>query len=127
MVSAPGGGAPSGALPKATVKLQQTQPMARPSISAPPSAPVNRTAGTDAEQFYSDDKDPEAGLVPLSVVCFLLSVVLLVLQMFGSDRVSAQDGSPIMVPQAAPVKWERANEDHSWSNNFNKFLPSIPQ
>ena len=101
--------------------------MARPSISAPPSAPVKRTAGADAEQFYNDEKDPEEGLVPLSVVCLLLSVVLLVLQMFGSDRVSAQDASPIMVPQATPVKWEMLNEDHVWSNNFSKFLPQIPQ
>ena len=126
MVSAPGA-APTGGLPKATVKLQQTQPMARPSISAPPSAPVKRTAGTDAEQFYNDDKDPEEGLVPLSVVCLLLSVVLLVLQMFGSDRVSAQDASPIMVPKPTPVKWEMLNEDHVWSNSFSKFLPQVPQ
>lgn len=101
--------------------------MARPSISAPPSAPVKRTAGTDAEQFYNDEKDPEEGLVPLSVVCLLLSAVLLVVQMFGSDRVSASDASPIMVPQALPVKWERLNEDHTWSNDFSKHLPQIPQ
>lgn len=109
------------------MKLQQTQPMARPSVSAPPSAPVKRTANVDSEQFYNDEKDPEEGLVPLSVVCLLLSVVLLVVQMFGSDRVSSSDDSPIMVPGPVPVKWETRNEDGSWSNNFQRSLPTIPQ
>lgn len=126
MVSAPGGGSPSG-LPKATVKLQQTQPMARPSISAPPSAPVKRTAGQDSEQFYNEEKDPEEGLVPLSVVCLLLSAVLLAIQMFGSDRVSSSDGSPIMVPSANPAKWERISDEHTWTNGFSRELPAIPQ
>ncbi len=126
MVTAPGG-APAAGLPKATVKLQATQPMARPSISAPPSAPVKRTASADSEQFYNDEKDPEEGLVPLSVVCFLLSAVLLVVQMFGSDRVSSSNDSPIMVPSANAVNWERLNEDHTWSNDFSKKLPQIPQ
>jgi len=124
MVSTPGG-APG--LPKATVKLQQTQPMARPSVSAPPSAPVKRTANQDAEQFYNDEKDPEEGLVPLSVVCLLLSAVLLVVQMFGSDRISTSDDSPIMVPAPVPVKWETRNEDRTWTNGFNRALPDIPQ
>lgn len=127
MVSAPGGAPAAGGLPKATVKLQQTQPMARPSISAPPSAPVKRTAGQDSEQFYNEEKDPEEGLVPLSVVCLLLSAVLLAVQMFGSDRVSSSEASPIMVPSASPAKWERLNEDHSWSNDFGKYLPQVPQ
>jgi hypothetical protein len=126
MVAAPGGTPSTGALPKATVKLQQTQPMARPSISAPPSAPVKRTAAADSEQFYNDEKDPEEGLVPLSVVCFLLSAVLLVIQMFGSDRVSSSDASPIMVPKPNPAAWERLNEDHTWSNARFQ-LPQIPQ
>ncbi len=128
MVASPGGASPAaGGLPKATVKLQQTQPMARPSISAPPSAPVKRTASADAEQFYNEEKDPEDGLVPLSVVCLVFSAILLVIQMFGSDRVSSSDASPIMVPSANPVKWERLNEDHTWSNDFARHLPAIPE
>ncbi|MEQ1749406.1 MAG: hypothetical protein ABL974_08290 [Prosthecobacter sp.] len=126
MVSTPGG-APTGGLPKATVKLQQTQPMARPSVSAPPSAPVKRTANEDSEQFYNDEKDPEEGLVPLSVACLVLSVVLLVVQMFGSDMISSGDDSPIMVPAPVPVKWEVRNEDRTWTNNFSRALPPIPQ
>ncbi|MES2507831.1 MAG: hypothetical protein V4599_14085 [Verrucomicrobiota bacterium] len=125
---AAGPGAGTGSLPKATVKLQQTQPMARPSISAPPSAPVKRTAASDSQQFY-EEKDPEEGLMPLSVVCLLFSVVLLVIQMFGSDRISASTDSPIMVPPAVPVKWERPLPDGSWTNEFisGGHLPALPQ
>lgn len=126
LAAAPGAG--TGALPKATVKLQQTQPMSRPSISAPPSAPVKRTAAADSQQFY-EEKDPEEGLMPLSVVCLLFSVVLLVVQMFGSDSVSSSADSPIMVPPPVAVKWESLNADKSWSNNFitGGHLPALPQ
>jgi len=121
------GGSPgTAALPKATVKLQQTQPMARPSVSAPPSAPVKRSAAADSQQFY-EEKDPEAGLMPLTVVCLLLSVVLMTVQMFGSDRVSSSPDSFIMVPPPVPVKWELRNADGSWTNNFRSALPQIPQ
>lgn len=123
MVSAPGG-APAGGLPKATVKLQQTQPMVRPSVSTPPSGPVKR-AGAE-EQFYNEEKDPEEGLVPLSVVCLLLSAVLLAIQMFGSDRISASNDSPIMVPLPNAASWETPTPDHKWQNARFK-LPEIPQ
>lgn len=123
MVSAPGG-APTGGLPKATVKLQQTQPMVRPSVSTPPSAPVKRSAGSE-EQFYNEEKDPEEGLVPLSVVCFLLSAVLLAVQMLGGERVKTSNNSPIMVPDASESVWEN-HAEHKWTNNRFK-LKEIPQ
>jgi hypothetical protein len=126
--TAPLAGAPATGLPKATVKLQQTQPMARPSVSAPPSAPVKRAAAADSQQFYDDDKDPEAGLMPLSAICFVLSAALLVLQMFGGDKISAQDGSALMVPHSMPAKWETYNKDDgTWMNRFANQLPAIPQ
>lgn len=113
------------AAPKATVKLQQTQPMSRPSISAPPSAPVKRTAGSDTDSFPEDEKDPEEGLLPLSLVCLLLSLALLAFQALGSDRVSSEDGSSIKVPTPNPAKWERLNIDHTWSNDFDRFLTPV--
>lgn len=114
------------ALPKATVKLQQTQPMSRPSISAPPSAPVKRTApAADSQQFY-EEKDPDEGLMPLSVVCLLFSVILLFVQMFATDRVASSAGSPIMVPPSQAVKWHVLKADGSLSNDFMKILPQLP-
>jgi hypothetical protein len=84
------------------VKLAPTQVMQRPSISAPPSAPVKRSAAADAEQFY-EEKDPRRDLVPLSVICFVLSAILMAVQMFGADAVKDDPtgASPIMVPSAA--------------------------
>jgi len=120
-----GGAGPASPLPKATVKLQPTQAMQRPSISAPPSAPVKRSAAADAEQFY-EEKDPEAGLVPLSVICFVLSAVLMVVQMLGSDATgkTAERGteSPIMVPEANKMTWENRSAAGVWTNTF-KTLP----
>lgn len=118
-------------LPKATVKLQPTQAMQRPAISAPPSAPVKRSAAADSEQFY-EEKDPEAGLMPLSAVCFVLSVALLVVQMFGADTVQADvagsPSHPLMVPEAGKQKWEsRSVSTGVWSTTFERTeLPSIP-
>lgn len=115
-------------LPKATVKMAPTQAMQRPSISAPPSAPVKRSAAADAEQFY-EEKDPEAGLVPLSVICFLLSAVLMAVQMFGADAVKDDPTgtSPIMVPSANAQAWESRNAITGvWTNKFKDTLPSIP-
>jgi len=117
------GGAPSGGLPKATVKLQQTQPMVRPSVTTPPSAPVKR--GASEEQFYNEEKDPEEGLVPLSVVCFLLSAVLLAVQILGGERVTTGNNSPVMVPMPSESAWE-THMDHKWTNNRFK-LPEVPQ
>jgi hypothetical protein len=100
--------------------------MARPSVSAPPSAPVKRAAASDSQQFY-EEKDPEEGLMPLSVVCLLFSAVLLFVQMFGSDRISASAESPIMVPPAVEAPWEKKNPDGTWGNNFGSQLPNLPE
>ncbi|HRJ11364.1 MAG TPA: hypothetical protein PLP58_22480, partial [Prosthecobacter sp.] len=117
----------SGGLPKATVKLQQTQPMQRPAIGAPPSAPVKRAAAADSQQFY-EETDPDAGLMPLSVVCFLLSLGLLAVQMLGGDIVKSEDNSPIMVPYSQPAKWETYNKEAgTWTNRFASQLPVLPQ
>jgi hypothetical protein len=123
-----GGVGAASPLPKATVKLQPTQAMQRPSISAPPSAPVKRSAAADAEQFY-EEKDPEAGLVPLSVICFVLSAVLMVVQMFGADAIKSDPlgESPIMVPSDNKQNWETHSLTGTWSNEkFKAELLPIP-
>lgn len=124
-----GGVGAASPLPKATVKLQPTQAMQRPSISAPPSAPVKRSAAADAEQFY-EEKDPEAGLVPLSVICFVLSAVLMVVQMFGADAINHAElntESPIMVPEKGKQEWETVSAAGVWSNErFKSQLMAIP-
>lgn len=122
-----GSGGAAAPLPKATVKLQATQAMQRPSVSAPPSAPVKRSAAADAEQFY-EEKDPEAGLVPLSVICFVLSAILMVIQMFGADAVKTaepQTESALMVPESGKMAWEDQSKS-GWQNNFSSKLMKIP-
>ena len=124
-------GAATGALPKATVKLQQTQPMARAPMVPPPSAPVKRAAAADSQQFYEDEKDPEAGLVGMSVMCLVAAVVLAGIQMLGSDKfmsAPSKDASPIMVPANEKVSWENYKiATDTWQNTFKEALPAIPE
>ena len=126
----PMAGSATGALPKATVKLQQTQPMARVPMAAPPSAPIKRAAAAESQQFYEDEKDPEAGLVGMSVLCLVAAVVLMAVQMLGSDKVmSARLGevSALMVPADEKVSWETYNAATKlWTNKFKEVLPDIP-
>jgi hypothetical protein len=126
------GGGPTVPMPKATVKLQPTQAMQRPSISAPPSAPVKRSAAADAEQFY-EEKDPEAGLVPLSVICFVLSVLLMGIQMLGADKITDESKGVLFfpfdkVPPAAKQQWEDQDPNTKiWNNRkFASSLLAIP-
>lgn len=103
--------------------------MSRPAIAAPPSAPVKRSAMADSQQFY-EEKDPEAGLMPLSVVCFLLAAVLMAVQMLATDKVTsvpAGEESPIMVPAASPPAWEsRDDTSGAYTSKWTSALPSIP-
>lgn len=126
-------GGPTAALPKATQKLQATQPLARPTMAAPPSAPVKRQMA-DADQFY-EEKDPDAGLAPISVFCLVVSIVLMGVQILSTDRVfssPAGEESPMMVPAYQSVTWESRNEEtHETKSKFKELIHSsdyeIPQ
>ena len=124
-------GSATGALPKATVKLQQTQPMARSPMAPPPSAPIKRAAAADSQQFYEDEKDPEAGLVGMSVLCLVAAVALMAVQMLGSDKVMvapAGQASALMVPSDEKVSWEEYNPaTEQWTSKFKTVLPVIPE
>lgn len=116
-------------LPKATVKLQQGAGVGRPGMPTPSAAPVKRVAQQDSEDFY-DEKDPEAGLVPLSVMCLVLGVVLLVVQMMATDTVvstPANQPSALMVPENTRVDWETQDATGGWKSSFERVLPQIPQ
>lgn len=119
----------TGALPKATVKLQQGPGVGRPGMPTPSAAPAKRVSQQDSEEFY-DEKDPEAGLVPLSVVCVVLGVVLLLFQMMATDTVMstpANQPSALMVPEATRVDWETQDATGAWKSSFDRVLPQIPQ
>lgn len=124
---AAGGG--TSTLPKATVKLQGTPAPGRPKIATPSAAPIKRAVQKDTEQFY-EEKDPEAGLVPLSVVCLILGVVLLIVQILATDTVTsspANQPSGLMVPEVVRVDWETQDATGAWRSSFDRLLPQIPQ
>jgi hypothetical protein len=83
----------------------------------------------DSQQFY-EEKDPEAGLMALSVVCFILAAILMSVQMLATDRVTfvpAGEESPIMVPEASPPAWESRDPDTgAYTSKWSSALPVIP-
>ncbi len=112
-------------LPKATVKLQQTSPMAKQQIT-PPSAPVKRAA-VEQDSIY-EEKDPEAGLMPLAVLCSILAVIVMSLSLLGTDKAFfANEGetSALMVPPPSDPKWEEKQVDGSHVSTFNKTLAAV--
>lgn len=113
-------------MPKATQKLQATQPLARPAMAAPPSAPMKRQMA-DAEQFY-EEKDPDAGLSPISAFCLVIAIVLMGVQILSTDRVfssPAGEESPMMVPAYQSVTWESRNEEtHEIKSKFKEVIHS---
>ena len=130
-------GGPTAALPKATQKLAATQPLTRPTIApAPSSAPIKRNAAADSEQFY-EDQDPDAGLVPLSALCLVLGVILLLVQISASDRLllftaAPDEQSTWKIPEYQSVQWEtRDEETHRVTNSFKQHISSpafeVPQ
>jgi len=125
-------GATTAALPKATVKLKagpNTMPLAgKPGMASPSTTQVKRDTEKDPEQFY-EDKDPEAGLVPISIGCLLASLALLAVQMLSTDSLTTSppnQPSGFMIPAVERVEWETMDAAGTWRNNFDKLLPQIP-
>lgn len=122
-------GGPTQNLPKATVQLSKspgTQPMAKGGVAAPAS-PAKRAQDS---AMLEEERDPEAGLAPLAVVCTVLALGLMALNLLGSDRAFYADPgveSPFMVPAAPMVKWEKETEpgSHTYTSSFNTELKAI--
>lgn len=127
----PMAGSATAALPKATVKLAQTQPMARAPMSPPPSAPVKRAAAAESQQFYEDEVDPDAGLLYPALACLVVAAVLAAIQVLGSDKVMSSPAgspSPIMVPADEKVAWEKYNPaTDTWQSTFKDTLTVMPE
>jgi hypothetical protein len=105
--------------------------MNRAPIAAPTSAPVKRVQAVDSQQFY-EEKDPEAGLVPLSVICFIAAIALLVTQLAATDQVmSAPQGeeSAFMIPTREDPTWEKYDmETRQYEpSTFDQVLPALPE
>jgi hypothetical protein len=123
-------GGPTQNLPKATVQLAKspgTQVLAKPGIATPPSAPAKR--GDDDSSMMEDDRDPEAGLAPLAVVCALLAVALMALNMFSNDSMKmwAEPGESnlYLVPLPPLTPWEKETEPGKYTSSFKKELQNI--
>lgn len=83
------------------------------------------------DEDLEDEKDPEAGLAPLAVVCFVLALGLMLVNMFATDKVvgsSAEDHgmmSKFMVPRDKSPAWEERQLDGTHINKFDKYLGDL--
>lgn len=120
----PGPG-PTQSLPKATVQLGKgTVPLAKQGAT-PPSAPVKQRTSQDE---FIDEKDPEAGLMPLAVVCMIMSILLMAVNLLGTDnKFYAEKGieSAFMVPAPDDPAWEIKQPDGTHRSTFSTKLGEI--
>jgi hypothetical protein len=123
-------GGPTQNLPKATVQLAKgTQPMAKGGISAPATAAPARQAGQDSAPLY-DEKDPEAGLAPLAIVCTLLALALMAVNLLGSEKFFSTppgETSAFTVPSLEKPSWEQENPDQpgTYRSTYEEDLKKI--
>ncbi len=116
---------PTQQLPKATVQLSKnTTPLSKQQpMVTPPSAPVKRASEQDT---HFEEKDPEAGLAPLAVLCMVLALALMAVNLLGSDKAFfAEKGqeSSFMVPAPEDPTWEKLNQqDGTHTSSFTSEL-----
>ena len=107
---AEGAGAVKAQLPKATVKLQPTQPMAKPTGTAVQSAPVYK-----GPAVVEDDEEDEGILNPLAAIAVVLAAVLLLVQLFSwpSKFSPGVDSTPGVetwkIPKVKKETWQDAS------------------
>ena len=128
-------GGPTQNLPKATVQLSKspapaTQPLNKGGVASPaaPAVPARRPSTGEDSAALDDDRDPEAGLAPLAVVCTVLAIGLMALNLFGSDKHFVADQgveSPFLVPDRPRASWEKLNADGTYTSNFKTELKNI--
>ena len=124
-------GGPTQNLPKATVQLSKgTQPMAGKTGVTMPSAagtPAKRPAPVESAPLY-EEKDPEAGLAPLAVVCTVLAIGVMALNLLGSDRAffaNPGETSSFMVPPPEIPAWEQSDGVGGYTSSFTSELRKI--
>lgn len=111
-------------LPKATVKLQQTVGLAKtPQMAAQPALAAK--SAEEGEEVY-EEKDPEAGLMPLAAFCTFLAAVLMVINLFGNDKLQMWgEDSFLMSPPPNDPQWEQKGADGAYVSKFQEKLKSI--
>ena len=107
-------------LPKATVQLQATQPMA-----ARPTAQI-QTGGLKTGAIRSapasqllEDEEEETGIMPFAIIALVIAIAVLCIELFSS---------PKYMPSALPAEknpFEKKLDDGRYIPNFDTKLPPI--
>ena len=111
-------------LPKATVKLAPTQPVASSPTAAVASAPIK--GGVASQVLADDEAEEESGITPFAAIALVLAIAVLVIELLTSQRVFMQDktGSPSF---AVPMEQNRYHRETATGDLTPTFkAPAIP-
>lgn len=121
-IGAPAAPAAPGAkpLPKATVQLQATQPMAaRPTAQIQTGGIKTGAIRTAPASQMLEDEDEETGIMPFAVIALLIAIAVLCIELFSSPKFMPS----ALAPDTNP--FERKT-DTGYHSNFKSKLPDIP-
>ena len=116
---APGVAGPTQQLPRATVQLTKNT---TPLIKQPAAIPAPNVVKAPEQETHFEEKNPEAGLAPLAVLCMVLALALMAVNLLGTDKAffaeKGQDSS-FMVPASEDPSWEKVNpQDGTHTSSF---------
>lgn len=76
-------------MPKATVKLAPTRPIASAPTASIASAPIK--GGVASQVLADDEAEEESGITPFASICLVLAIAVLAIELITSGRVFMQD------------------------------------
>lgn len=112
-------------MPKATVQLQPTQPVAGrptgPVRTGPLTGPIQTGAikSSAGSQMMDDSADEESGVMPFAIICLVLAVAVLSIQLFSSQAIF-----PSALPPAKDPNDRKHTTTGVWMEKLS--LPEIP-
>ena len=111
-------------MPKATVKLAPTAPIASAPAGSVSSAPIK--GGVASQVLADDEAEEEGGITPFAAIALVLAVAVLAIEILTSQRVIMQDrkGEPTFAVPFERNQFHSKSIDGDWKPNFQ--APTIP-
>ncbi|MFT4550342.1 MAG: hypothetical protein ACI8XO_003952 [Verrucomicrobiales bacterium] len=112
-------------LPKATVKLAPTQPIASAPTASISSAPIK--GGVASQVLADDEAEEEGGITPFAAIALVLAVAVLAIELLTSQRIFMQDklGEPSFAVPIESNRYHKSNAAGDLTPNFK--APPLPE
>ena len=112
-------------MPKATVKLAPTKPIASSPTASIASAPIK--GGVASQVLAEEEAEEEGGITPFAAIALVLAVAVLAIELITSQRVVMQDKfqSPGFAVPLEKNQYHSKNANGEWISNYK--APAIPE